>query len=277
MEAIIKDNIQITTWNILNPKFENEKWYTTASLPYLHWESKPHPRKPKVLEYLKAVQSHIISIQETNSEIAMEMLFSLNKQNSKYDVIYHPRNNHDGCAIFYDKEKLELDKNNIKTFYYPKGQHLIQAGLFNLKSNPEKKFWIVNTHVKWATRDLDLLYLKSILDKIEGKIVLMGDFNATMNESWYSVFINSGLLNVFEVCQKNNNAVITLPKATFCGENKSKTIDYFFSRSINKEDHIKSFLGNDPQSPIKPDFIYEYLPNSELPSDHIPMSCIISL
>jgi len=276
MEAII--DVQITTWNMLNPQFENEKWYSSTAVKYLHWDSSTNPRKPVLLDFLKPLKSQIYSLQETNSNIVMEILQSLNKKNPIYDVIYHPRNKHDGCAIFYDKVKLELDINNIKLLNYP-GGHLVQACCFQLQNNPNKKFWVINTHVKWATRDTDLIYLKSIIDNFfEGKIILMGDFNATMNEQWYSHYINGGYLNMYEVCQKKIPGATLYPKATYnCGKKDSKTIDYMISKNIKAEDHIKSFLGNNPESPISPDFVHEYLPNSEIPSDHIPVSCIICL
>lgn len=37
MESL-QQNLQITTWNVLNPSFENENWYARGASQYLHWD-----------------------------------------------------------------------------------------------------------------------------------------------------------------------------------------------------------------------------------------------
>lgn len=93
--------IQITTWNALNPLFENESYYPKECIKHLHWNS---GRKEKyltsfffffriytirVMSYVVNFSSHIFSIQEVSNEIASQITASLNKKHGNvYEFVW---------------------------------------------------------------------------------------------------------------------------------------------------------------------------------------------
>jgi hypothetical protein len=46
------ESLQITTWNALNPAFENENWYAKGAIRYLHWN------KGRKTSYVPASVTH---------------------------------------------------------------------------------------------------------------------------------------------------------------------------------------------------------------------------
>lgn len=213
----------------------------------------------------------------------MEITQNLNNAfHDRYDAIFQERNKNDGSAVIYDKQKLELDKSKMEIHWYEDHVHVIVCCPFSFISKPTKQFWIINTHVNFGSRATDLLYLKNILDKNTSKLILMGDFNATTNEKWYNEYINSNYMNIYEVCQEQREKTTPTKKetkypiATYnCGK-EHKAIDYQFAKNIPREDLIHSFIGNNPALPIPIDHVHQFLPNAEIPSDHIPMTCQIN-
>jgi len=262
--------LQVTTWNMLNPSYENEDWYTAKNIPFLHWSK---GRRELALNYLIPLDSDIFSLQETTFEIIGEITNTLKTKLSHrdYGLIFETRKSQDddGCGVIYDKNKLTLLKHI--PFTYEGYTHIMLACQFKLNNSPVQ-FWIVNTHVNWNERARDLLVLKKTVDQLGEKCLVMGDFNATSDEKWYKIFTESGILDTFrEVNQK-------APLVTYNSGQTKKAIDYLLVWPFQKEQIVvvSSFLGNQPKAPLSPDSTHGELPNKEIPSDHVPMTTVFS-
>ena len=75
--------LRVTTWNMLNPQFETEKYYPASVHKFLHWRE---GRKERALAYLKPLHSDIYCIQETNEEIANQLTNTLG---TEYELLYN--------------------------------------------------------------------------------------------------------------------------------------------------------------------------------------------
>jgi len=255
---------------MLNPNYENEDWYTAKNIPFLHWSK---GRRELALKYLIPLDSDVFSLQETTLNIIGEITNALkSKLNHRdYGIIFETRKSKedDGCGVIYDKNKLKLLKH--QTYSYEGNTHIILACLFQLTKSPVQ-FWLVDTHVNWNERERDLLVLKERVDSLGEKCLVMGDFNATSNEKWYSIYEKSGILDTYLVANKRK------PKVTYNSGQSKKAIDYLLVWSFQKEKIgvVSSFLGNQPSAPLSPDSTHGDLPNKEIPSDHVCLTTVFS-
>lgn len=80
------------------------------------------------------------------------------------------------------------------------------------------------------------------------------------------------LLNLFLETNKKH------AKATFnSGPRMQKHIDFILARNVNRTRIVSCFLGNNQQEPHPLVPAHESWPILEIPSDHVPMTLVISL
>lgn len=264
-----KLSLQVTTWNILNPQFENPNYYTSPIHKHLYWKDN---RKALAMNYITHLDSDIFALQETTQEICDMFLQALNKAkpNASYKGTWQKRNKsqNDGCATLYNSKKLELKERIV--YQFPNNTHISLATKF-LVLETKFSFWILNAHVNWSSRIEDLITLTEELKKYEGPKFLMGDFNAEEKEEWYPKIIESGAIDTYK--QTNNG---TLPTFSYHSGKANKFLDFFFSWNFPKDNVKKSFLGNEISVNLDLSKI-NGIPNSKIPSDHIPVSVVFSL
>lgn len=223
-----------------------------------------------------------------------------------YDMVWQPRTQpgdrvEDGLAVVYQTQKLTLLEKF--TWRYASGKHIFLACLFSINGlkNPEtgeteqKKLWIVNTHVNWKTRIEDLVDLMNQLGKHAAFLaspapqVVMGDFNATRDETgWYGQLGKYGVTDALGELQVEprgllgnaTNKELVWPYSYNSGK-MSKWIDHFLLRGFNASSPGKISPVNEVLVAGVPfvDYAFDYssLPNATIPSDHLPLTIMLSL
>eukprot|EP01126_Amoeba_proteus_P062799 TRINITY_DN858_c0_g2_i1.p1 TRINITY_DN858_c0_g2~~TRINITY_DN858_c0_g2_i1.p1 ORF type:complete len:136 (-),score=21.35 TRINITY_DN858_c0_g2_i1:655-1062(-) len=123
--------LQITTWNVMNPLFENERWYVADAAKYLHWNS---GRQERALVYVTKLRSDVFSLQETTPQMAQQFATVLSEFHGiHYKYFWNQRNRSgkDGCGTIYNSDLLSVEE--TKTFHYPGYTHIYFAHKFSIK------------------------------------------------------------------------------------------------------------------------------------------------
>eukprot|EP01126_Amoeba_proteus_P064415 TRINITY_DN901_c0_g3_i6.p1 TRINITY_DN901_c0_g3~~TRINITY_DN901_c0_g3_i6.p1 ORF type:complete len:115 (-),score=10.33 TRINITY_DN901_c0_g3_i6:682-1026(-) len=82
-----RSTLQITTWNTLNPAYENEQWYVSDAIKHLHWSTN---RQKRATEYLVSITSHVFSLQETTRQMVQQFTRDLsNAHGIDYKYYWH--------------------------------------------------------------------------------------------------------------------------------------------------------------------------------------------
>ncbi len=265
---MIKSNITLTTWNILNPSYAISNRYGISTHPYLNWDE---GRKNALHKYMATMNSDIYCLQESTNAIAKEITIMLEKNsNRNYTLLWANRkfDSDDGCAIIYDEKMFNLCNAIIHNH---NDTHIIQAILFeNINKN---RFWCFNTHINFMTRNEDIFEMLKIsnLHPFDGvKKIIVGDFNAEINESWYKQLENESYIDAWTTKNgEHNNSDFTFSNGNVI---PNKWIDFvllngFTSDDINDIYIDKNINTND----------MKYLPNIQIPSDHFPQTIVFKL
>lgn len=248
--------LRITTWNVLNEAFENKEYYHTDAHPFLHWQQ---GRREAVCQYAKRLNADVYCLQEVSQTMAADILKALDE--TCYTLVWEPRTKDDGCATIYDKRAVSL----VRRFgwRYASGKHIFLATLFECGGTKER-FWTVNTHVNWKTREDDLLALQRQLNEhpdfsADGKLV-MGDFNAEASETWYQALAQNQLIDA-----KQGH---DWPWSYNSGKN-AKWIDFVLLHRLPLE-RLQSLCVGELFKAM--DFTVRALPSATVPSDHAPVN-----
>jgi len=273
--------LQITTWNVLNRAYENKEYYAEEAHPFLAWEEQG--RGPLACSYLSQLDSDIYCLQEVDQVMAGQFLSHLNLYSSSdidepYGMVWSRRTPDDaksecGEAVLYRKSRLALQA--LFTYRYPSGSHIYQAVLFTVVGADEHRFWCVNTHVNWKTRDDDLITLQQQLNDnplftgaTRPKIVV-GDFNAERSDVWYQHLAKHGLVDAM-----GGHAI---PYSYNSGK-QSKLIDFVLLHQWDEGRTVRRVvLGNCMYLTAMEHFDHKALPSATVPSDHLPVTVVIGV
>jgi endonuclease/exonuclease/phosphatase family metal-dependent hydrolase len=254
---------------VLNQAYENEAYYAPVAHPHLKWTQ---GRGERACQYLKQLDSDIYCLQEVNQSMAAQIRVSLGTD--QYDMCWHPRTepgakNQDGLAVLYRVTRLQLFASFA--WYYPSRKHIVMACGFSDRVEADKKFWCVDTHVNWETREEDLAHLQRQINErtqfvnLPLPLVVMGDFNAERSENWYRALGQNGLVDPM--------AALAIPY-TYNSGKLAKLIDFMLLHNWDPAAAVKRiWVGLGPAQR----FDYEALPSSDVPSDHLPLSMLITL
>jgi len=258
--------LSITTWNVLNQGYECEDYYTKEAHPFLHWNE---GRGERAGAYLAKLDSDIYCLQEVSQAMASEIHASLGKE--KYELLWKARSLpgdkvEDGCAIIYKKEELLMMSDFVVR--YESGKHIFMACLFY---HNDKLLWVVNTHVNWTSREADLLFLQREITTNryfgESPKVVMGDFNAERHEAWYQALKENGIVDALYT-------LTHLPYSYNSGK-MAKWIDFFLLHRIPAQAVQKVCVGNNWT--MGDNFTDTALPNRDVPSDHLPVTVLLTI
>ncbi len=264
-----QSSLRITSWNLTSPFYENESYYVQDVIPHLHWAQ---GRRERAMQYMQPLNSDVYCLQEANPETAGDIHAALGKET--YTLVWSGRTadndaKPDGCAVLYRRSRLNLVERIV--WRYPSGRHIFVACLFVCDEAVKNPLWIVNTHVNFTTREHDLLELQRKLTHskkfVSGRKVIMGDFNAERTEQWYKALPTNGIVDAMSEQQREQW------KYSYNSGKNSKWIDYMLLQKIAADSVIRVFVGNDP-SPTAPAPLFNDtgLPNSRVPSDHLPLT-----
>jgi hypothetical protein len=257
----MKTSITLTTWNILNPGYAKLSYYGEISHKYLGWEE---GRKESMHLFMKTLDSNIYCFQESTNKIAEEITnITRSHTNKNYELVWNERKpkSGDGCAIIYDKNVLNLLDMVICKH---NDTHIIQCALFENVAN-KNKFWCFNTHVNFMTRNQDIIAMLKTTNKEEFNgypKLIMGDFNAEAHEEWYKKLNEEMYMDAWAVKHGlNHKSLFTFSS----GGKNPKYIDFVLTNGFEVGDieHIV-INGYDPTM--------SYLPNYQMPSDHLPQT-----
>ena len=270
--------LTIVSLNCLNPKYALDDRYYVHECDfsdlnpndchinhYLPWNY----RKEKLTEFIVNLNPDIICLQEVNYEMACHICKAVT---GELFLSFRKSDKSDGCAIIWTTKKIKPTTKfwRGEMFYYKySNEHIIQICELQLLNN--KEITIMNTHVNWLTRNEDIketlypLFEKELKKQLT---LLIGDFNAEINEDWFSLFDKNPLFfDVFE----NNRPLFTFISSTKNKPLEKKTIDHcFISGLSNKNIEIKPFCLSTNSYP-------KYLPNSQFPSDHLPLVICVKI
>lgn len=253
-------NITLTTWNILNPAYAKLNYYGDHVHQYLNWND---GRKLAMYEYIKTVNSDIFCLQESTNKIAEEITIIL----KNYDFIWNKRKSDcdDGCAIIYDKDILNLI--DVKVLRH-NDTHIIQAALFENVIN-KHKFWCFNTHINYMTRNEDIIAMLQTTKQFdENHKIIVGDFNAEINEEWYTKLND----NLYTDTWLTKNGPRQYSDFTFSNGNilPNKWIDFMLTSGFENDDINKIHINTDMSN-------MTFMPNEHIPSDHVPQTLVFKL
>lgn len=264
-----QQQLRITTWNALNPFYENEEYYTKEVIPHLHWGQ---GRRERVLKYLTPLESDVYCLQEVNPETAGDIHEALGKE--KYTLVWHARtldgdSEPDGCATLYRCSLLTLAETVI--WRYPSHSHIFMACRFEYQGATLDGLWIVNTHVNYPQRDLDLNAMRYKLTYgkkfLLASKVIVGDFNAERTEPWYK------LLRENRIIDATAGQPLSQCGYSYNSGYQAKWIDYVLLQNIPRDSVVRVFVDNDPSlTAPAPRFDDTSLPNARVPSDHLPLT-----
>lgn len=261
----MKLGISITTWNVLNEAYENKDYYHQNAHAHLQWSN---GRREKASTYLLPLKSDIYCLQEVSFSMATDIYKNMNED---YELLWQPRTSkekktQDGCAFIYNKRLFSLDQ--LFVYRYESGNHIFIAGLFTTTTF-EKSFWVVNTHINWSSRNEDLLDLQKQLEnhpKFTTNVkIIVGDFNAESNESWYKLE-DYHLVDAFKK---------QLGPYSYHSGKSSKWIDFMLLHHLPETAVIGRVVGNNPG--VQYIFNDIALPSTNVPSDHLPLTILISI
>ena len=259
--------LRITTWNALNPFYENEEYYTKEAHPYLHWDE---GRRERALAYLKPLDSDVYCLQEVRPDVAHLLHHALGKET--YTLVWHARtpdgdSEPDGCATLYRTSRLVLAEKII--WRYKSRRHIFMACLFACDAD-RVPLWIVNTHVNYMTREQDLAALQRKLTRgkkfVTGSKVIVGDFNARRSEDWYQLLGENGIIDTMSEHQRNQWSY------SYKSGHDAKWIDYILLHRLPPDSVVRVFVDIE-----FPRFNDTALPNERVPSDHMPLTAVIRL
>lgn len=262
----MKTPITLTTWNILNPAYEKPGYYGEIAHKYLKWDT---GRKEALHAYIKTLKSDIYCFQESTNKIAEELTTVIkNNNNRNYDYIWTKRkfDADDGCAIIYDKDVVNLL--NVIICRH-NNTHIIQSALFENVTN-KNKFWCFNTHVNFMTRNQDIMAMLKTTKQNpfdDKPKIIVGDFNAEVSEEWYKKLDEE--LYVDSWVKKNG----LHPQSDFTynsGGKNSKVIDFILLSGFDFGNVEKVYIEGDTTK-------ITYLPNDQIPSDHMPQTIIFKI
>ena len=230
-------------------------------------------RKEGLISLIKEENPDVLGIQEG----LPNQIEYISKQLEDYHMIGEGRDGGDKgeySAIFYKSEKLRLEK--AETFWLSESpevpsigwdaalNRITTVGVFSEVSS-NKKFIVYNSHFdhigKIARENSVNVILNHIRENnhIKNRIIVMGDFNASPNDSPIRLLSS-------EFDDPYINFPIKNPCGTFNGfELDSKVmerIDYIFTSNLKVVDYRH---------------IYKRLPNNLWPSDHIPIFISVNL
>ncbi len=266
---MIKSNITLSTWNILNPSYAILDRYGKLTHPYLNWHE---GRKNALHNYMSSMNSDIYCLQESTNAIAKEITIMLEKNsNRNYTLLWANRkfDSDDGCAIIYDEKMFNLCNAIIHNH---NDTHIIQAILFENMAN-KNRFWCFNTHVNFISRNEDITEMLKLSNQYpfnEHNKIIVGDFNSEINESWYGHLDKESFIDAWII--KNGEHKNT--DFTFSNGNMipNKWIDFVLLNGFTNDDINDIYINNN----INTNDI-EYLPNEQFPSDHFPLTIVFKL
>lgn len=231
-------------------------------------------RKQELVTFLSEQDPWLFGIQEgLNHQVTF---IDTSLPNYRYIGVGRDDGNKKGefCAIYYQSEHLELMDSG--TFWLSETpvkvsvswdaalERICTFGLFS-SNHGNKKFWVFNTHFDHRGTLAREKSAELILEKIKQintggyPVVLMGDFNATPQESPIEL-ITEKMTDSREISQQAGWG----PAGTFNGfrgETEERRIDYIFTEGFK----VKSYDHLDPRTNMKRNL-----------SDHLPVMCTVS-
>lgn len=252
----------VTTYNVLADAYVNRAWYRRTPALVLD----PTWRIPALVQYIAAIDAHIICLQEVEPHVLAALRLRLGA--AGYGMQYGRKNagRLDGCAIFYRQTNFDL-VNATVTAYADGGGGSADSG--NVAQVAQLRgadgvIGVVNTHLTWdppatpleSRRGYQQAYQLlqawgNIADSADAWI-LTGDFNVTPDSEIIAMFERAG----FDYAHRNCGVYT-------CNFNaQAKMIDYLFHSPA---------LSSEPQAIIAIDDS-TILPCTEEPSDHVAMT-----
>lgn len=246
--------VKLTSWNILNPAYAHRHYYGEKSMPHLEWDK----RRPLMMKFLSVLQSDVYCLQESTEAIAADVKRSL----PDHDISWTRRKkgSDDGCATLWRSSRFDKVYENV--IHHPNGTHVILAILLRERET-RAMFWCCNTHVNYETREDDLVKMLFMMNTdlrfARLPIVVVGDFNAERNESWYQSLQPNGFRDTWDGRDMKAN------QFTFSngGVIPNKWVDYILVRGNIEPVEVQLGLW-DPEC--------HDLPSSTVPSDHLPLT-----
>ncbi|OWF47637.1 nocturnin-like [Mizuhopecten yessoensis] len=201
-----QQKLRIMQWNILAQALtQGDDNFILCPPAALQWDN----RQLRVIEELVRFSPNIMCLQEvdmfqflkdTLGQVGYEGIFT--PKPSSPCTKFQNNMGSDGCAVFYQTDKLELlshDSINLREKDEEETNQVAILCKFRLKSN-QKVFYVSVCHLKAKSGYADLRHqqgkylLKVLKKKVEAYPVLIcGDFNAHPKEPVYAEFIKSDL------------------------------------------------------------------------------------
>ena len=169
-------------------------------------------RNKRSIDLLFDVNADVIGVQEGQADSILYLL-SVFKH---YKSIY--LKGEESFSILYNQNRLVLEDSSYfflsetpKVKSVAEGSRFIRVchwGLFSLRENSEKKFYVFNVHLdpfSESARRIQAKYLIDYINKMNLNFpaILTGDFNSVAGASVYSLFVDQ--MNIFKYFSNGNN------------------------------------------------------------------------
>jgi endonuclease/exonuclease/phosphatase family metal-dependent hydrolase len=229
----------------------------------LAWEA----RRDRLVARVMTLDGDIVCLQEVEPYVFKFLQRYL--EPAGYSGIYAQKgcNRPDGCATFYQSDRLDLTDNN--GVYYRDGEgcrdsgHLALIARFAQDGN---RFSVTNTHIRWdrheargqehiGYRQANELLANHVSPRSE-PCILCGDFNVGADTDVIREVISRGFVDAYAAA----------PQPTANSEHCAKRIDYLFHSAAYASDPMP-LPEIDDETP---------LPSETEPSDHLPIAVDIT-
>ncbi len=169
-DPVQKQTIRFASYNNLFPN-----WSSQVLKHAPKWEQ----RGPRIIKKIQDLDADIIGLQEQSKKFYPA--FAKKMKDLGYSGVfqYHNSGKHDGCAIFYRKDKFEL-LSHRGVFYYTGTSRVVQVAQFRPR-NGNGIFYFCNTHLMYlhkpAVKELNALIPVLKECRQSAPVVLGGDLN----------------------------------------------------------------------------------------------------
>jgi len=265
--TLISGEFSVMQYNILGDIYASPQWFPQKNKNILEWEN-----RRELITQKMTCDPDIVCMEELDKFEYFDKIFGF--RGYKGHFAQRP-NKPDGCGIFFKSEKFKEvenyfvdyddNTNRIATILHLK---YIQN---NVPVDSEYSIFIASTHLFWddtsPKQETEIEKLLQFLQKINSQdvpTIICGDFNSTPTQNIYKIIIKHGYKSAY-VDYKGTGQH---PKFTsYKSHEDTKCIDYIFYKTNTKPAlQLMHVLDLQEEQVVK-----EFLPNSQHPSDHLPI------
>lgn len=240
-----KKSLRIVSYNVLAQAYTRPNFFPWTT--DLSFES----RFKRICQTLTNLNADVYALQEVDHPLEFEAYF----KKRGFDFYFKKRTGErkDGCALATKSQLLQSIESIEFNDFVP--SHLRSQNIIAQVAKLSNGLTITNTHLYYKSADLRYADVNTLMKKVEGPVVMCGDFNFASTSKEYAA-----MTNMMKDAYESSNAAF--PYTVFASATKSgRRIDHlFYSDQLT----LTSRLALPSKNTL--------LPNKMNGSDHLPIA-----